>query len=163
MDPRRSLIEVRRMRSKVGKLPEPYKYKIKQKRPDWNLNRQRDIAHDENLTGFVHDIKASVLEERFARALSKHKKSFTFSYKVLPPTQIPGQANEIDFIVSKIWPVEVDGTFVHKSAAQRAKDVLRDAILNDYLEGMMPIQRVPGYKMETQEMADSLVESMFYG
>ena len=83
------------------------------------------------------------------------------------PYQIPGQENEIDFVVTDYGthPIEVDGMFVHKSAEAKAKDKLRDAILDDILgkQGWLPIVRVPGNELETQERAIEVVDSLFPG
>jgi len=110
-------------------------------------------------------MEASTLEERFARALDGRGLRFTFQRRIDTPYQIPGQENEIDFVVEEYGthPIEVDGSFVHKSAAAKAKDKLRDAILDDILgkEGWHPIVRVPGNELEDQERANEIVEALF--
>lgn len=162
MDPRRSLIEVRRMRSKVGKLPQPYKYKIKRSRTDWNKNRVKDLARSENLIGEVQGKKASEQEELFARALDNAGKKYIFQYEILGPVGIPGQEHEIDFIVEQKYPVEVDGLWVHKTAQQKLKDKLRDQILDNHLNqyGFMPIKRIPA-TWKSQDEANAAVEGLF--
>ena len=143
----------------VAKSPKPFKYKLQPRPPKPPLNRLAGTSEDELLTGFVQGKEASDLEERFARALDAEGKSYEFEVEVAPPTAIPGQENQIDFVVEDIYPIEVDGSFVHKSASQKAHDQIRDAILNEYLGkyGWQPIDRIPGNMLETQEQADQIV------
>jgi len=142
-----------------------YKYKLKPKPVDTAKNRLRVTAEAENLAGVVNGQEASEIEERFAKAL--RGKGLDFSFQVVLPTgyQIPGQLNTIDFVIYEGvgYPVEIDGDWVHKNASQRDRDLIRDAIINAQMtpRGWMPIMRVPGYKLETQEDADKTVEEMF--
>jgi hypothetical protein len=141
----------------------PFSYKLRPRPPKQPLNRIAGTSEDERLTGFVHGKEASDLEERFARALGGAGKDYIFEYEVVGPTTIPGQENQIDFIVDDIYPVEVDGQFTHKSGAQKAHDQLRDAVLNEHLKqyGWNPIDRISGDKLETQEQADQIVREKF--
>jgi len=129
------------------------------------LNRIAGQAPDERLSGFVHGMEASTLEERFARALDRRGLRFIFQHRIDTPYQIPGQENEVDFVVEEYGthPIEVDGNWIHKSAAAKAKDKLRDAILDDILgkEGWHPIVRVPGNELEDQAQANNVVEALF--
>jgi len=122
-------------------------------------------SKDERLSGFVHGQEASTLEERFARALDSRGLRFVFQRRIDTPFQIPGQENEIDFIVEEYGthPIEVDGMWIHKSAAAKAKDKLRDAILDDVLgkQGWHPIVRIPGNELEDQTQANNVVEALF--
>jgi len=153
---------VARTRSRSARL-EPYRYKLAPRPPVQPLNRLAGTSEDERLTGFVHGKEASDLEERFARALDGAGKSFSFEVEIQGPTTIPGQENQIDFVVDDIYPFEVDGSFTHKTAEQKAHDALRDAFLNDYLKqyGWHPIDRISGDKLETQEQADQIVRERF--
>jgi hypothetical protein len=148
-----------------GKPFKPFKYKLPARPPKQPLNRVTATDEGERLTGFVLGKDASDLEERFARALDRADLDYRFQWEVLGPATVPGQENQIDFLVEGVWPTEVDGMFVHKSAAKKAHDAMRDAILNDYLSGggMYPIRRVPGDRLEDQAGADATVEEMFYG
>lgn len=145
------------------KKPKPFKYKQKPRPPKKSLNRLQGTAEGETLSGYVHGMEASPLEERFARALEFRNLEFIFQHKVQPPTQIPGQENELDFVVvyAGMQPVEVDGMWVHKSAEQKKKDELRDAILDDFLESWKPIIRIPGTDLKDQDDADRIVEELF--
>ena len=141
----------------------PFRYKLRPRPPKQPLNRLAGTSNDERLTGFVKGKEASDLEERFARALDAEGKEYQFEVEVTPPTSIPGQENQIDFLVEEIYPVEIDGGIAHKGAAQKANDLLRDAILNDYLSGFgwFPIERIPGHKLETQEATATIVKELF--
>ena len=145
--------------------PRVFKYKLRTRPPRQPLNRIAGQSVDERLSGFVHGFEASTLEERFARALDRRGLRFIFQQRIDTPYQIPGQENEIDFVVQEYGthPIEVDGNWIHKGAAQKAKDELRDAILDDILgkQGWLPIVRVPGNELETQERANEIVEAIF--
>ena len=141
----------------------PYKYKLSPRPPKENLNRLKVTNEGERLTGFVKGQEASELEERFARALDQQGKSYDFQVEVRTPRTVPGQENLIDFVVEDEFPTEIDGEFVHKTAAQRADDRDRDAILNDNIKnyGWKPIVRVTEMDVETQEDANRKVGEMF--
>jgi len=149
----------------MRKKPKAFKYKLRPHPPKQPLNRIAGQAPDERLSGFVHGMEASTLEERFARALDRRGVRYVFQFRVNTPFQIPEQRNEIDFVVEEFGthPIEVDGMWVHKTAAAKAKDKLRDAILDDILskEGWHPIVRVPGNELENQERANEVVEALF--
>ena len=140
-----------------------FKYKLRPRPPEMPLNRIAGASEDERLTGFVHGKEASDLEERFARALDGAGKDYQFEYLVLSNVGLPGEENQIDFVVEDIYPVEIDGNFTHKSAEQKAHDQQRDAILNEQLSdwGWQPIERIPGDFLETQEAADQIVGEQF--
>ena len=102
----------------------------------------------------INGIKASDIEARWAISAKRYKGEFVFQY------QVPDlHRHVIDFVhvfPHKIQPVEIDGEFAHKTAAQKEKDRLRDALLNAFLakQGFRPIIRVPYTKLRTQEMSD---------
>lgn len=141
----------------------PYKYRLAPRPPKMPLNRPKREGEAEPLTGFVHGKEASDLEERFANALDKAGKKYVFEYEVLTDIGVPGEENQIDFVVEEIYPVEIDGGFTHKTGSQKAKDQTRDAILNEYLSrfGWNPIDRIPGDDIETPEAADQVVAERF--
>lgn len=116
----------------------------------------------EGLTGYVHGLEASELEERFAKSLTRHGLTFQFQYEVLTMAGIPGEENVVDFVVEtgQPYPVEIDGNWIHKSAAQREKDRLRDAQVNEVLQnwGFLPILRIPGDQIADPEHTDAIVE-----
>jgi len=139
-----------------------YKYKLKPRPPKMPLNRMAGASNDEVLSGYVKGKEASDLEERFARALYNKGKDFDFQRDFMTPHSIPGQEKEVDFVVydGQPQPIEIDGTYAHKSGEQKANDTTRDAILNEELgkHGYLPIIRVPGIELETQEETTAIVE-----
>ncbi len=80
-------------------------------------------------------------------------------------TTIPGEEKSVDFVVydGVPYPIEVDGAFSHKSAEQKEYDRVRDALVNEALSryGYQPVQRVPEYRVMTQDASDLTVEEMF--
>ena len=118
----------------------------------------------EGLTGYVHGLEASDLEERFANALSKNGLDFQFQYRVLTASGVPGQEDVVDFIVEsgQPQPIEIDGAFVHKSAAQRQYDMRRDALVNAALApyGYLPILRISGEDIPDPEHADLIARDL---
>jgi len=139
-----------------------YKYKLKPRPPKMPLNRMAGASDDELLSGYVKGKEASDLEERFANALYSKSIDFDFQRDFMTPHSIPGQEKEVDFVVydGQPQPVEIDGTYAHKSGEQKANDVTRDAILNETLGGygFLPIIRIPGSELETQEETLAIVE-----
>jgi len=140
-----------------------FKFKPPPRPKEVDLNRLRPVAEEEGLTGYVHGKRASRGEELFARALDKQELDYVFSYLIYTPYQIPGQSNQIDFIVTvgERYPLEIDDEWIHKSAERRARDKMRDAILNEELEGWQPIERIPWTTEYTQEDADRIVGELF--
>lgn len=138
------------------------------RRPYLPLARPVAAGSGEGLTGQVQGKQASDIEERFARGLSKNSQVLSFEFRTLyfSPAGVGGGA-ELDFLVRAgiNWGVQTDGAFSHKSAEQRAHDVLQDARLSDYLLGAgiidQPIVRVPGDRLQTQADADATVKGMF--
>ena len=129
------------------------------------LNRMAGYSDDEALSGYVKGKEASDLEERFARALYNKRKDFDFQRDFMTPHSIPGQEKEVDFVVydGQPQPIEIDGMYAHKSGEQKANDVTRDAILNETLGGMgyLPIIRIPGFELESQDETLAVVERLF--
>jgi len=147
-----------------------FRYKLPPKPPHQRLNRLPPGKAAENLTGVVKGKKASDLEERWARALNKDEgvTDYTFQYIVTTPYEIPGQKNSVDFVIQyddQWWAIEIDGTFVHKTANKRAEDRLRDAFVNEQLrkDGIQPIQRVAGEELQTQDAADRAERQVLRG
>ena len=150
----------------MANTPEPYKYKLHGQANLAGLNRIQRWADEELLIGAVKGQRASDLEERFARALYKNKRVLDFRFQVsfLAGRNLPGE-KRIDFLVDtgRIIPVEVDGYFAHRSAAQQSRDSLKEILLNDYFQrvGYLPLVRVPGDELATQEEADRRVRELF--
>lgn len=146
----------------------PYKLKkIRKPVPDMRaVNRPVKEVEMENLTGFVRGKKASDIEERFGRALDKNPRvsNYLFQVSYIAGMNLPGEIR-LDFLVfsgGTSWPIQIDGEFAHKTAAQKAEDAIKDAILDDHLKGQaQPVQRIDGELLDTQENADKLVRRLF--
>jgi len=145
----------------------PYKYPTKSKRPErLNVNRlKQPPTDDEQLTGWVNGVKASDLEERFARALRNAKLDFSFQVEFSTAVSLVGEEKQVDFVVSNglQFPVDINGSIGHTSSAQRAKDSVRETLLNEIFarRGMQPLQVVWWYDLEDQNEANAVVERMF--
>ena len=145
-----------------------YRYPLEPTPPRTPLGRMGTVSGDgEQFTGAVHGKKASDLEERWAGAENRADRSFIFQYFVQTPFSIPDKDREIDFMdTEETWqPIEIDGTFTHKSGTQKAKDKVRDAIVNLELQkqGILPIIRIPGDDIPTPEDADRVLRGIFRG
>ena len=149
----------------------PYTYPIpSQKASQFGLNRLEKIsplADPQPLTGFVNGVRASDLEERFARGLSRAGLHFKFQYPVIVVGCLPGVEKHVDFLVEKgyFYPIEIDGLIAHHTTAQKGKDLVREVLLNQEFirRGIHTIQRVKWWQLETQEMADRIVRDLFGG
>jgi len=145
--------------------PKPFQYKVRKNLPDpGKVDRVQPDKLQETFTGELQGMKASDIEERFARALNKRNIGYEFRVAYIAGRNLPGEV-ELDFAVSQgsqIFPVQIDGEFAHKSASQKSEDAMKDAILNQRLEGMArPVIRIPGAELETQEMTDRKVKELF--
>jgi hypothetical protein len=114
----------------------------------------------------VQGQRASDIEERFARALESDRRveGYIFQPSFIEGRNMPGEIRP-DFLVYTMfrWPVQIDGDYFHKTAAQRAEDKEKDARLNEFLRGSgyMPVERVPGSELQTMEQAKETVRRMF--
>ena len=159
----------------MTKLPKPHHYKKPRKVAMSKVtNRVQIEGEDEGLTGFVQEQEASDIEERYARSLTKNDNVDRFSFKEHyfgPARNTPG-AREVDFMVlsgGSWWPDQIDGEIGHKTAAQKARDRISDAVLNQYLSqyGVNPVRRIPdgvNYLMDaldTQESSDQIVKDLY--
>jgi hypothetical protein len=126
-----------------------------------------DVKPKEVLTGWVQGKKASDIEERTARALSKLPLDFTFQMRInalmgVTETKmnLPGEV-EIDFLVQymgTLYPINVQGEISHFFASwQQVRDakkkIIIDAALRAYNAHELIV--VPYTKLVTQETADS--------
>ena len=143
----------------------PYKFKKAAAPKPGPMNRIPQRAEQEGLTGFVHGKGASDLEERLARALDARTLDYAFQYIVDTATSLPGEANNVDFVVfaGQGQPIEVDGNFTHKSAEQRGEDRIRDALIDEALQprGFLPIMRVKEEDVSSIDAAVQTVEELF--
>jgi len=116
-----------------------YKYKVFRYKTNTEIkqrlaykNRIKATKEGEVLTGIVQEKKASDIEERFAKALSKEGISYTFQKSYLAPRNTAGNYM-LDFLVegaTKPLPVAIDGEFAHRTAEQKGKDAYKDNIFN---------------------------------
>lgn len=124
------------------------------------------------LTATVQGQKASDLEERFARALSKLNRNFIFQYVIpaydgAPIANLPGEVH-LDFLdvtdIPRPYAVD-DVSFIHKGAEALADDMQDDIRTNAFFSqyGGAPVKRVPGNYLQTQEMADAYVRTLVLG
>ena len=146
-----------------------YKYKVPSQRVKrFRVNRVTEIrpeADEVPLTGWVHGKQATDIEERFARALMGMGLDFRFQVPVATRVSLPGHERIVDFLVDLgiTMPVEVDGPRGHMNSAQQANDDVRDMLLNEVFRwwGYLPLQRVPWWRLGTQEEAGSVVMEIF--
>lgn len=113
-----------------------------------------DIDSGESLVATVQGKQATNIEALFAVALDFYELEYEFRKTFMAPSSQPGSI-ELDFLVyhGLLHPFQLDGTFAHKSAAQKSRDRDRDAVLNQRLMpmGAIPIVRIPGDKLQTVE------------
>lgn len=121
----------------------------------------------EVLSGEVQGMKASALEERFARALDKERISYQFRYTIGAPRGLPGW-KELDYLIERngqIYAVEVDSAFTHRNKGE--SDRLHDAIVLSELEqeGFQAFPQVIHLQGETdlinQRQADATANKLF--
>lgn len=132
--------------------PEPYE----------PLNRLEYIPDPaEGLTGLVDGKKASDIEERFARSLSKFEIPYEFQISYLMPHNMVGEYR-LDFLVyygGLEYPYAIDGEYAHKTASQKRADAFKDDVFNSLKQGyLQPVTRVDFTKLSTQEIADDYVK-----
>lgn len=129
--------------------PKPYEEK--------RLNRISPELDAEILTGQVQGKKASDIEERFAKSLYKRKMGFEFQVSFFAGLNMPGEVRlDILIVDTFIQPINLDGSFAHKTAAQKEKDIFNDARLDSHLAGTgaLPTIRIDGELLQTQIDSD---------
>lgn len=148
----------------------PYRYKLPRRQPaPVAINRLPPPtivpADPTPLTGYVNGVRATSIEERFARALRRRGLRFRFQVRFPTAASLPGHERVVDFVVyhGLRYPVEVDGEMTHSTSAQQGADAVREALLNEIFrwKGMLPLQRVKWWQLETQALADAAVEKLF--
>lgn len=142
-----------------------YSVRNKPRKPEPFGQITRDIP-GENLSGYINGDKASDIEERFYRALSKDDRvqSVEFRMPVISARNLPGQL-EIDFVVTvgpTIIPIQIDGEYAHKGESKKADDARKDALVNEFLRpyGAWPVKRIDGELLKDQDMADKIVREL---
>lgn len=137
----------------------PFKYKKRRTARVERLNRMPREAEEEGLSGYVHGVRASALEERSAISLRKLGLEFIFQFEVVTAFSLPEQERKVDFIVHDglSYAYEIDEIeFIHRGAESQQEDLLRDALVNEKLQklGIQPIVHIESTKLETQELSD---------
>ena len=107
-----------------------------------SVKRNLYVNEKENLTGMVQNKKASDIEERSARAISKIPDwDYTFLVRISPLTgkltqtfrNLPGEF-EIDFLCqrgSELFPILIDGEVSHFLATwQKLQDEIRLSLIH---------------------------------
>lgn len=129
-------------------------------RQDPSLRALPDTRQEEQLSGQVRGQHASDLEERFARALWKHRVSFIFQLPVRTVASLPNQERQVDFLVNGDQPVDIHGYIGHfHSLRQRGQDAFRKLLLDEAFAkmGLKPLLEVPYTRLGSQEAADVFV------
>jgi len=146
-------------------LPKPYKYTIPRERKTERGRRVQREVEDEGLGGFVNAEPASEIEERFAIALRKRQLDFDFQHSVWTAYTLPTQERSVDFVVNlpPPTPIEIDGGIAHKTVADKEADRMRDGVIDATMMpyGWLPITRVDGENLQTQDDADTIVRELF--
>ncbi len=147
---------------------EPYLYNIgSPRRPEHKKNRLAGFSAAKDripLTGWVHGLKASDLEERTYRgAKNSGLTDEEIKFQVPFRTALPFAKN-LDFVLKpgRIMPLEVDGPIGHTNSAQLGKDAYREALLNtEFIRiGWRPLTRIKWYYLRTQFHADQKLRSL---
>ena len=134
-----------------NRVPKPFKYKIP-KPAHYGSGRRTQVAQEaQKVQRYVQGERASEEEYWFAWALDRFMEQglivgWDFQPSYFQRRNVPGEIR-LDFMINgpPDIPVQIDGSWIHKSAGQKAKDRHNDARLNDRLvdEGAMPVVRVP--------------------
>jgi hypothetical protein len=144
----------------IPSFAKPFKYKkARTARPE-KLNRIPRSEGSEGLTGYVHGLRASDLEERSARSLNSLGLDFNFQFEVTTAFSLPGEERKVDFIVHDglSYAYEIDEVeFIHRGAEAVQEDLIRDELINEKLQklGIQPIVHIPSTQLETQELSDA--------
>ncbi len=154
---------------KIKGVLKPYKYRVPPVKPlKADPDRNVGATDEESLTGYVLGEPANQPEERFARALRKNPRVKNFQFQVSFPVSgsLPGD-RRIDFLMDTgmLYPVDIEATAAHQPPSKVAEDQLRETLLNQFfqLTGIQPLQRLPGFVLETQTDANLLANEMFMG
>lgn len=134
---------------------------------------------DEQLVGSINGLKASDIEERWARGVAKLPEwSYQFRARISPLTHkvtsvmrnLPGEL-ELDFLMAKgttVLPILIDGEIGHfYSAWQRDVDEKKTIAINQAMTSYkaLPAIRVPQrkdelWRLSSQEYTDKLVKDI---
>jgi hypothetical protein len=142
--------------------PKSYKIKTPRKQtPYMVVSKPTVVVEKEQLFGVVRDMKASDIEERFARSLDRMGVSYWFRLPVGAPRGMPGY-NELDFLVQSggYYPIQIDGEYSH--LGKEAKDMIADARIMEELKqySPMPITHVMYMKLSNQKASDMVAREI---
>jgi hypothetical protein len=159
--------------------PKPYKYHIRPAAPPENNYGQTvsRTGDQEQLTGQINGMKASDLEERSYRSISKLEISTEFRVRITSEAlgdqrlthkfaNVRGEV-EIDFLCDhngRTTPIFVDGSISHfftpaQAEADKLKTELTDTFGKQF--GWREAIRVPFWKLIDQEMSDRTYRDIF--
>lgn len=132
------------------------------------LNRLPPLALEvdpQPLSGRLQGKKATDIEERVGRALSRLRLPFRFQVLLPVPGSLPGRGKRLDFLIQNGWqqPLEVDGPRWHITSAQLGQDRLREALLNQVFRriGWRPLKRLKWWQLQDQASADRAVRALW--
>jgi hypothetical protein len=125
---------------------------------------------DEGFTGKINNFKATMGEERFARALRKNINVAQFSFRMAlcAPRGFPGQ-KELDFLVYlknggvRAYSIK-DLTFIHTGDKKAAQDKIDEARMKHFLNNQgVPVQEISfidNLDLSSQADADKMVKEL---
>ena len=127
------------------------------------INRPPRVSeNDEQLTGLIHGLEASDIEERFARGLRSNAHEFQYE----TPFPVPGAPDWkiVDFIVDIFQPITVYGEIGHNSQAEQEDDLDRLNQLNETFasQGYNEMLVVWWPKLVNQDIANQTVQDLFF-
>jgi hypothetical protein len=159
--------------------PKPYLYRNRPiGSPDYDYGQTVIRTGDQEvLSGEVQGMKASDLEERTARALSRMEIPFQFRVRITSDAlgeqklttrfeNVRGEV-EIDFMAERngqVTPIFVDGQIGHFFTPHQADvDKLKADIANEFGRrfGWKEAVRVPFWQLANQAMTDRTIEDIF--
>lgn len=163
-------IRVPQWHERVPQEVEPFEYKTPRTKRMSARFDQPEPKPEEFLAGYVHGVRASALEERFARALDFFGLDYRFQFEVPSIYSLPGQEKTIDFLVYDggiAFPIEIGSRFVHASPSEQEKERERTAQMNAVLPtlGIMQItddSYIPLDRPTSVEDAKDIVARLFY-
>ena len=156
----------------------PYKYKYISPRPKETLINKSPYRTGDNevLTGNVQGLRASDIEERWSRSLTKLDIDFQFRARITSPNvgqrkltkqmlSLPGEV-EIDTLIfgMVVTPVLIQGEIAHfKTKWQAEIDREKQYWITEFGKnyGWAPLEVIEFYKLKTQAMSDQLAREMF--
>lgn len=157
----------------------PYKYRNPRIAiPDYaHGNTVLRVGDQEVLSGQVGGMKASDLEERFARSMGRLEVGFEFRVRLttdaLGDRELTRQfANlrgevEMDFLPNDepFPPIFIDGQISHYLTAWQAEqDKLKTDVVDEFFRrvgGRKPAVRIPFWKLLDQDMSDRTAREIF--